>query len=242
MSALDGRTALVTGASRGIGLAVADRLEAAGALVLRVARSLQPRDSEVALLRRTGGVDRRIELRCDLTLEHDVRRLVDTVRATIGAPDVLVNNAGAFLLKPAADTTAEEFRHQLEVNLTGAFLVLRALLPPMTDRGGGHVVTIGSIADHAALPGNAAYAASKFGLRGLHETLRAEYAGRGVRFTLISPGPTDTSLWDPVDPDRRDDLPDRARMLQAGDVAEAVWFAVSRPARANVELLHLMPA
>jgi NAD(P)-dependent dehydrogenase (short-subunit alcohol dehydrogenase family) len=241
VSPLEGRTALVTGASRGIGLAVADALEADGALVVRVARSLEPRSGQVELLRRTGGVDRRIELRCDVTLEHEVRSLAATVHETIGAPDILVNNAGAFVLKPLAEMTAEEFRRQLDVNLTGAFLVARALVPAMAARG-GHVVTIGSVADHRAFPGNAGYVASKFGLRGLHQTMRAEFGDRPLRFTLISPGPTDTTLWDPIDPDRRDDLPDRDRMLQAGDVAEAVRFAVTRPARANVELLRLMPA
>jgi NADP-dependent 3-hydroxy acid dehydrogenase YdfG len=125
--------------------------------------------------------------------------------------------------------------------VVGGFLVLRAFLPAMVERG-GHVVTIGSVADHIAFPGNAAYGASKYGLRGLHEALRAEYAGRGLRMTLISPGPTDTSLWDPVNPERRDDVPDRAGMLQATDVAEAVLFAVTRPERANVELIHLMPS
>jgi NADP-dependent 3-hydroxy acid dehydrogenase YdfG len=174
-------------------------------------------------------------------LEHEVLRLAETVRGTIGAPDILVNNAGAFVLKPLPETTAEEFRHLLDTNLTGAFLVARALVPGMAERG-GHVVTMGSVADHRAFPGNAGYAASKFGLRGLHETLRAEFAGTRLRFTLISPGPTDTSLWDPVDPGRGSGLPSRARMLRAGDVADAVRFAVTRPDGVNVELMRLMPA
>jgi NADP-dependent 3-hydroxy acid dehydrogenase YdfG len=207
MTALAGRTALVTGASRGIGRAIADLFEREGALVVRVARTV--------------------------TAERPLDAL--------GPPDVLVNNAGTFLLKPAADTSAEEFRRQVDVNLVGGFLVLKALLPAMAERG-GHVVTIGSVADHLGFPGNVAYGASKYGLRGLHESLRAEYAGQGVRMTLISPGPTDTTLWDPVDPDRRDDLPNRAGMLQPDDVAETVLFAVTRPDRANVELLHLMPS
>jgi NAD(P)-dependent dehydrogenase (short-subunit alcohol dehydrogenase family) len=231
VSELDGRTALVTGASRGIGLAVADALEAAGARVVRVARSVEGRQ----------GGERRVELRCDVSREEEVLRLADTVRRRFGPPDILVNNAGAFVLQPLVQTTAEEFRRQLDVNLVGAFLVLRALVPAMAERG-GHVVTIGSISDHTAYPGNAGYAASKFGLRGLHETVKAEYADSGLRFTLVSPGPTDTSLWDPVDPDGRDDLPSRARMLRASDVADAVRFAVTRPPRANVELLRLMPA
>jgi NAD(P)-dependent dehydrogenase (short-subunit alcohol dehydrogenase family) len=240
MTLLAGKTALVTGASRGIGRAIADAFEREGALVVRVARTVTG-ESPLDALRKSGGRDRRVELRCDVTLEGDVRRLVETVLGTIGAPDVLVNNAGTFLLKPAADTSAEEFRQQVDVNLVGGFLVLKAFLPAMAERG-GHVVTIGSVADHLGFPGNVAYGASKYGLRGLHEALRAEYAGQGIRMTLISPGPTDTTLWDPVDPDRRDDVPSRAGMLQPSDVAEAVLFAVTRSDRANVELLHLMPA
>lgn len=240
MSALTGKTAVVTGASRGIGRAVAEALEGAGALVVRLART-RTDERAVEGLRRTGGTDRRVEIACDVSLERDVRQAADTVLSTVGPPDILVNNAGSFLLKPLADTTGAEFTRQIDVNLTGAFHVLRAFVPAMLERE-GHVVTIGSVADHVAFPGNAAYAASKFGLRGLHETLKAEYAGSGLRLTLISPGPTDTTLWDPVDPDRRPDLPNRAGMLQPTDVADAVLFAVTRPKRANVELLWVMPA
>jgi NAD(P)-dependent dehydrogenase (short-subunit alcohol dehydrogenase family) len=240
MTPLAGKTALVTGASRGIGRAIADLFEREGAVVVRVARTTSG-ESPAEAARKSGGRDRRVEIKCDVTLESDVRRLADTVLGTVGAPDVLVNNAGAFLLKPAAETTAEEFRQQLDVNVIGGFLVLRAFLPAMAQRG-GHVVTIGSVADHVAFPGNAAYGASKFGLRGLHEALRVEFAGQGLRMTLISPGPTDTSLWDPVNSAHLHDVPERAGMLQATDVAEAVLFAVTRPERANVELLHLMPS
>lgn len=215
MTRLAGRRAIVTGASRGIGRAVAEALEAEGAEVVRVARSLG----------------------CDCTRPDDVAALADRV----GTPDVLVNNAGAFLLKPLADTSPEEFRLQLEANTLGPFLMLRAFLPRMVAAGRGHVITVGSIADDLGLPGNAAYGASKWGLRGLHEVARAEAAGSGVRFTLVSPGPTDTALWDAVDPDTRDDLPDRAAMMRADDVADAVRFVATRPAGANVDVLRINP-
>jgi NADP-dependent 3-hydroxy acid dehydrogenase YdfG len=225
-----GTVALVAGASRGIGLAIAERLHAAGSHVVRLARSL--RDAEA---------ERRSDLACDVRREADVRRVARKVLRRLGPPDVLVNSAGTFLLKDLTDTTASEFADQLAGNLEGPFLVLRAFLGPMVARGKGLVVTIGSVADHRPLPGNAAYAASKHGLRGLHAVLEAELAGTGVRATLISPGPVDTQLWDPVNPDARPGFTKRRRMLRAADVAEAVLFAATRPDRVAVSELRLMP-
>jgi NADP-dependent 3-hydroxy acid dehydrogenase YdfG len=95
-------------------------------------------------------------------------------------------------------------------------------------------VSIGSVADHIGLPGNSGYAASKFGLRGLHEVLRAELEGTGVRSTLVSPGPVDTAMWDEVDPDSRPGFTPRARMLEPGSVAAAVMFAIEQPPDVNV--------
>jgi NADP-dependent 3-hydroxy acid dehydrogenase YdfG len=109
----------------------------------------------------------------------------------------------------------------------------------MRDRGSGHVVTIGSVADHTALPHNAAYAASKFGLRGLHEVLRAELRASGVRATLVSPGPVDTPLWDAIDPDQRPGFTPRAMMLSPDAVAGAVLYAVTQPPEVNVDELRL---
>ena len=127
------------------------------------------------------------------------------------------------------------------MNLRGAFAVARAFLPAMRKLGRGVFVQVGSIADHVGFPGNAAYSAAKYGLRGLHDALSAEYRGTGVRLSLVSPGPTDTDMWDPVDPDRRDDLPDRAQMLKADDVAEAITWVVTRPDHLHVDWLRLGP-
>jgi len=109
----------------------------------------------------------------------------------------------------------------------------------MRARRSGHVLTIGSIADRAAFPENAAYAASKFGLRGLHEVLRAELRGSGVRASLVSPAPVDTPLWDPIDPDRRSGFTPRAMMLSAEAVADAVMYVLAQPPDVNVDELRL---
>ena len=226
---LTGRLAVVTGASRGIGLAIAESLQEAGAHVVRLARSL--RDTE-----REG----RTDLTCDVTDLESVARAAGKIMATRGAPDVLVNAAGSFLLKPLAETTTEEFGEQLATNLTGPFAVLRAFFGPMVTRGTGLIVTIGSIADHRAFPGNAAYGAGKHGLRGLHGVLAAELAGTGLRATLIAPGPVDTELWDGVDL-RQPGFTARADMLHAGDVAEAVVFVATRPAHVAIPELFIEP-
>src|SRR5690606_1164068 len=123
----------------------------------------------------------------------------------------------------------EEFRRQLDLNLGGTFYMLRAFLPDFLERRSGHVVNVGSVAGRIAMAGNAAYSASKFGLVGLHAVLAEEIRGTGVRATLIEPAATDTPLWDLIDPDSRDDLPRRASMLRAEEVARGVLYAVTQP-------------
>jgi NAD(P)-dependent dehydrogenase (short-subunit alcohol dehydrogenase family) len=230
-AALAGKTALVTGASRGIGLAVADALRGAGAHVVRLARSLPDRSSEQAT-----------DVRCDVTDPAALARVMSRLVGERGAPDIVVSNAGIFFLKPLEETSASEFAGTLAANLTGGFLLIRELVPHMRRRGSGHFVTIGSIADHVALSGSGAYVASKFGLRGMHQVLALELAGSGVRTTLISPGAVDTPVWDPVDPDARPGFTKRRDMLHAPDVAAAVLFAVTQPARVDVTEIRLMPS
>jgi NAD(P)-dependent dehydrogenase (short-subunit alcohol dehydrogenase family) len=230
VSRLEGRTAVVTGASRGIGAAVAELFAAEGAKVVRVARSLKSGTR--------GAVQDRA---CDLTDPDQVSRLAADILGRQGVPDIVVSNAGAFLLRSLETTTPSELEQQLAANLKGPFAVARAFLPAMRDAGRGSFITVGSVADHTGYPENAAYAASKYGLRGLHETLLAEYRGSGVRLALVSPGPTDTSVWDPVDPDRREGFIPRAGMLRPADVAEAILFVATRPEHVLVDWLRLGP-
>ena len=227
---LAGRLALVTGASRGIGLAVAVALEAAGAHVVRLARSLPDTATE-----------RRTDLRCDVADPAAVERVVGRVLAERGVPDIVVNNAGIFFIKRIEEISTPEFTRAIAVNLTGAFLVARAVVPHFRQRGAGHLVTIGSVSDHVAYSGSTAYAASKYGLRGIHEVLRVDLARTGVRTTLVSPGPVDTEMWDPVDPDSKPGFTKRRDMLRAEDVAAAVLYAVTQPAHVDVTEVRLMP-
>jgi NAD(P)-dependent dehydrogenase (short-subunit alcohol dehydrogenase family) len=228
---LAGRLALVTGASRGIGAATARALAGAGARVARVSRTLPG-----------GGDGPWLDLPCDLTDAAQVERLSQRVLGAEGVPAVVVNNAGGFLLRPLDETTPAEFDAQIAVNLRASFLLARAFLPAMRAAGGGVFVSVGSVADHTGFPENAAYAASKYGLRGLHETLAAEYRGSGVRLTLVSPGATDTAIWDPFAPERRPGFPPRAAMLRPEDVADAILFAATRPEHVHVDWIRLQPS
>lgn len=239
---LAGRTALVTGASRGIGRATARALAGAGARVALLARSSDAISALAADIEAEAGLagGGAVAVPCDLSDETAVAdALSRATEALGGAPDVLVNNAGAFLVAPIERITPEDFRTTLDTNLVAPFLLVRALVPAMRERGSGTIVTVGSVADRVTFPENGAYAASKYGLRAMHEVVRAELRGSGVRATLVSPGPVDTPLWDAIDPDSRDGFTPRAAMLSPEAVADAILYVVTRPAAVNVDELRL---
>jgi NADP-dependent 3-hydroxy acid dehydrogenase YdfG len=235
MTELAGRTAVVTGASRGIGAGIAEALAASGARVVLVARS------EATLKERAQRIKGAIPVVCDVTDPKSVERAAQRIAGeTGGGPDILVNNAGIFSVAVAEDTTAEAFLDIVNTNLVGPFLFVRAFLGAMKKRGSGHIVTIGSIADRTIFSGNAAYSAAKFGVRAVHEVLRAELRGTGVRTTLVSPAATNTDIWNNVtvtDPVTKPH--DKRPMLEPEDVVEAVLFALTRVDRVNVDELRL---
>jgi NADP-dependent 3-hydroxy acid dehydrogenase YdfG len=232
---LDRRTAVVTGASRGIGAGIAAALGREGVRVVLVART------EATLKKRAAEIKGSIPIACDLTDPKSVEQATKRITTELkGAPDVLVNNAGIFSVNVLEETDAETFVATINTNLVAPFLFVRAFLADMKRRKSGHIVTIGSIADRTIYSGNAAYSAAKFGLRATHEVLRAELRESGVRTTLVSPAATNTDMWNSVtvtDPVAR---PHSTRpMLEPEDVVRAVMFALTQPDHVNVDELRL---
>lgn len=235
MSALSGRTAVVTGASRGIGAGIASALGEQGVRVVLIARN------EAKLKERAQSIKGSVPISCDISNPLGVDRATKRIASELGgAPDILINNAGIFGVAQIEETEPQFFMDTVNTNLVAPFLFLRAFLGDMKKRKTGHVVTIGSVADRTIYTGNGAYSAAKFGSRAIHEVLRAELRGTGVRSTLVSPAATDTEIWNTVTVTDPAGKPHDTRpMLDAADVVSAVMFALTQPDRVNIDELRL---
>ena len=235
MSSLSGRTAVVTGASRGIGAGIAAALAAEGARVVLLARN------EAKLKERSASIKGSIPIACDVTKPDSVEKAAKRIASELkGAPDFLVNNAGIFGVSMVEETSTDFFIETINTNLVGPFLLVRSFLGEMRKRKSGHIITIGSVADRTIYTGNAAYSAAKFGLRAMHEVLRAELRGTGVRTSLISPAATDTEIWNTVSIPGLAGRPSaKSPMLDPDDVVRAVMFALTQPERVNIDELRL---
>lgn len=231
------RTAVVTGASSGIGEATARLLAAAGFTVVCAARRA---DRVEALAAEIGGR----AVTCDVTDPSDVSRLADEVGPRL---DVLVNNAGgAYGLEPVEHATVEDWRKMFEVNVIGTLQVTKALLPALKASGNGIIVNVGSIAGRTAYEGGAGYTAAKHGLAVMTETMRLELVDQPVRVTEIAPGMVRTEGFALTrfggDQERADAVyAGVAEPLVAEDVAEAIVWMATRPAHVNVDLLVIKP-
>lgn len=235
MSSLSGKTAVVTGASRGIGAGIAAALAADGVQVVMLARN------EAKLKERSASLKGSIPIVCDVTRPESVEKAAKRIMSELNrAPDILVNNAGIFGVSTVEETSTESFIDTINTNLVGPFLLVRSFLGEMKKRKSGHVVTLGSIADRTIFTGNAAYSAAKFGLRAIHEVMRAELRGTGVRTTLVSPAATDTDIWNTVSVTDPAGKPHSNRpMLDPDDVVRVVMFALTQPERVNIDELRL---
>ena len=223
---MSGKIAVVTGASRGIGLAIARALAAQGCSLALAARSLPPHPTAGAAVLRQS---------CDVAREHDVARFFAAVQERFGRVDVLVNNAGvSHAMRNVQELPLADWQRNLDTNLTGTFLCTRAALPLMTR--GGAIVNNLSLAARTVFAGEAAYCASKFGALGFTNTLREELRPRGIRVIALLAGPTDTDIWDQFMPDAP-----RDHMLRPEAVAAAVLNALVLPEHATVQELVMAP-
>lgn len=234
MAPLTGKRCLITGASSGIGLAIAQCLAQDGARLALVSRSKERLAAAVATL--PPAAPPPLTLAGDVTRAADVDRVVAKALEAWGGIDVLVNAAGAAVFLPVGEMAEAQWDQVLDANLKAVFLMCRRLVPPMLAAGSGDIVNIGSVAAHQGFENSTAYCASKHGLLGFSRALALEVRKKGLRVITVSPGSVNTPLWDTTGWS-----PDRSKMLQAGDVAEAVAAALSLPGRATVDELIVMP-
>jgi NAD(P)-dependent dehydrogenase (short-subunit alcohol dehydrogenase family) len=228
MSKNSSKAALVTGAARGIGLATAKRFLADGWRVALL-------DIDGDNLQRTYAAlaqpDTTIAITCDVADAPSVAKAVDTVAATFGRLDALVNNAGIAIFKPILDVTYEDWSRVLAVNLTGPFLCTQAAAPLMRDSGGGAIVNITSISGLRASTLRAAYGTSKAGLAHLTQQQAVELASLGIRVNAVAPGPVDTAMAQAVHtPEIRAAYHDAVPLNRYGlerELAEAIYFLCS---------------
>jgi NADP-dependent 3-hydroxy acid dehydrogenase YdfG len=232
--ALAGQVAVVTGAGRGIGRAVARALAVEGASVVLASRTRAELATAAEDVRAAGA--EALAVPTDLRDEREVTALVDETLGRFARIDVLVNAAGVASFGPVADTKTDDWDAMLSVNLRGAMLASRAVLRPMLRQARGTIISIGSIAARRPIAGCAAYAATKAGLVAFSQVL-AEEVRPTVRVGVLLPGAVDTPLWDSLSGG-----PDRSRMLRAEDVARAVVLMATLPSGATLEELTLMPA
>jgi NAD(P)-dependent dehydrogenase (short-subunit alcohol dehydrogenase family) len=189
---LDDRVAVITGASQGLGKQMAEALAEAGAAVVLVARHRERLESVRAGIAARGGKASAVV--ADISVEGDVARLAEQAGREVGAPDILINNAGVNLRKPIHEFTLEEWRGVMRTNLDGPFLCARAFVPGMIEKRFGRVLNVTSTMAHVSLPGRSAYSTSKFGLLGMTKALALELAPYGITVNGISPGPFPTDL------------------------------------------------
>lgn len=229
----NGKTALITGGSLGIGLAIAHALAREGCNLIICGRDKKRLDRARKELSAKGG--QVSAFTCDVREAESVRRMFDAIGQEFKYLDILVNSAGiAHPMRSTAELSAEEWNDVLATNLTGTFLVCQAALPLM--QRGASIVNILSMSSKRVFPNLAAYNASKFGALGFTNTLREELRGQGIRVIAALPGSTDTPIWDTLWPDAP-----REKMLRVETVAESVVAALKLPPESTVEELAIMP-
>ncbi len=244
MGKLDGKVAAITGASSGIGEATALALAAEGCAVALAARRGDRISDLAGRIDADGG--KAIAIETDVTDEEQARAFVTGANEQLGGLDLLVNNAGVMLLGPITGADTEEWRRMLEVNGLGLLYCTHAALPIMGAAGGGHIVNVSSVAGRTANLGSGVYNFTKWGVVGFSEALRQEALHANVRVTTIEPGYVATELQGhnkhPVVLEQMEKMREQiGEPLEAGDIADAIAWAVTRPSRVSVNEILIRP-
>ena len=231
---LNEKIAIVTGGTRGIGYAIAEKLLASGARVFICARRKRDLTEALGKLSTSGRVEGEI---ADVRSEDQVRMMIEQCERVFGGVDILVNNAGIGIIgKTVEETSGDDFRQTLETNLFGVFYACHHAIPIMKKRGGGYIINISSLAGQNAHPRMAAYNASKFGLNGLSEALMQEVRQHGIKVSYICPGSVNTYFGDDVPSD------EKAWQLQPDDIANVVIDLLKMPERALPSKVEIRPS
>ena len=243
MAELDGRVAVVTGASSGIGEATAEALAAEGAAVVAAARREERLSSLVERIEGSGG--RALAVSCDVTDEDQAHALVQRAVEEFGRLDILVNNAGVMLLSNVSKGLSDQWRTMFEVNVLGLLYATEAAIEVMKRQGSGHLVNVSSVAGRKVTrTTNGVYAGTKFAVNAISEGLRQELIEDNIRVTIVEPGAVATELPDHItDEDARESLSGLMSIerLQAEDIARAITYAVTQPERVSVNEILIRP-
>jgi len=225
--------ALITGASRGIGFAIARRLAQLGARIGMCARDAARLDSAAAELRRDGFEV--FAMPADVTRPNEIQALVEKTQKALGPIEILVNNAGIGRFGFIQELTEADWNSVLDTNLKSVFLVSRAVVPGMIERRRGHIINISSLAGKNAFPGGGIYCASKWGLMGLTACMAEDLRGHGIRVTAVCPGSVATDFSPHTGRDT-------SKMLQPDDVAHAVVTIVTQAPQSFISEIDIRPA
>ena len=243
MGNLDGKVAVVTGASSGIGEATVRALAAEGASVVAGARRKERLDGLVEEVSKDGG--RAIAVECDVTDQSQARNLVHRAVEEYGSIDILVNNAGVMLLSTVGKGLSDQWRQMFEVNVMGLLYATEAAIGHMKEQGSGHLVNISSVAGRKVTrDSSGVYAGTKHAVNAISEGLRQELLEDNIRVTIVGPGAVATELPDHItDEDAREGLSGLLELerLQAEDIAEAIVYAVTQPERVSVNEILMRP-
>jgi NAD(P)-dependent dehydrogenase (short-subunit alcohol dehydrogenase family) len=230
---LEGKIALVTGGSKGIGLAIAKKLLGEGAKVMICGRDTAVLDAAAASLSSAFGADRVATMRADVSKLPEVRALMAGVQERFGGLDILVNNAGLGIFKSVGELTPEEWHLMLDTNLSGAYYCCHEALP-LLKQSRGFIINIGSLAGRNAFAGGAGYNATKFGLLGFSEALMLDHRHEGVRVTCVMPGSVDTEFGQSGT--------GKPWKIQPEDIADTVLHLLALPERTLVSKVEVRPS